>query len=174
MKKLTLFLLLAPFVARAQHAAAPLVPIPMQNGRICYQSINFLQGFPKDSVNARAARWIASQFPETPNPLHPSTDGHLHGTGIFKVITSADGHYYWLQFAIDIAATDGGYSAQFSDYYEKPIEPGITNDWSKISYRWWDYRQGKPWSVEDQPLFVGLHQQSQELLASLQQAVTGH
>ena len=63
--------------------------------------------------------------------------------------------------------TDTGYTYRAYNYYEKPIEKGITNEYSKIEYRWWDYRQGHPWSVEDKRLFTGLNNNSLTLLASL-------
>ncbi len=172
MKQLTLLLLLAPFVVRAQQAAPP-VPIPMKNNLVWYEKTDTVTGISQDSIMARAQRWMQASFNDAHEPLKINTGGHLQGTGIFRVATSDDGHYYWLKFVADITATGQVYTALFYQYYEKPVEPGITNDWSKIGYRWWDYRQGKPWSAEDKTLFRGLHMQSLALLESLHAAVAG-
>ncbi len=87
----------------------------------------------------------------------------LTGTGQFKVATRS-GHYYWLRFDWTAFVSDGQYSLRLTHYYEKPIEPGITNDYSKIEYRWWDFRQGHPWSAEDSSLFAGLNAMTLNLL----------
>jgi hypothetical protein len=50
--------------------------------------------------------------------------------------------------------------------------PGVTNDYSKIEYRWWDFRKGKPWNPEDEALFKGLDQHSLLLMASLEKEMT--
>jgi type 1 glutamine amidotransferase len=93
-----------------------------------------------------------------------STPGDsLAGTGQFKVATKS-GHYYWLRFDWTASVNDGQYSLCLTHYYEKPIEPGISNDYSKIEYRWWDFRQGHPWSAEDSSLFAGLNAASLNLM----------
>ncbi|PUZ27565.1 hypothetical protein GA0116948_103150 [Chitinophaga costaii] len=174
MKKLTLLLLvLAPLLVRAQKEAPP-VPIPMKNNLVWYEKNDTVPGLSADSIAARAARWLHDSFPEANETLKISSSEYLQGTGSFRVTTSDDGHYYWLKFIIDIVVTPNKYTAQFYQYYEKPVEPGITNDWSKIGYRWWDYCQGKPWSVEDKTLFRGLHTQSLALLESLHHAVADY
>lgn len=89
-------------------------------------------------------------------------------TGQFKIITSDSGHFYWLRFNWRAMTSPGGkYTVHLSNYYEKPIGPGITNDWSKIEYRWWDFRQGHPWSKEDNKLFDGLDNASLKFMDSL-------
>lgn len=82
--------------------------------------------------------------------------GNPEGTGNFKVMTGNGGNYYWIRFHYTLRFTDSGYAYKTTDYYEKPIEKGITNDYSKIEYRWWDFRQGHPWSSEDEALFRGI------------------
>jgi hypothetical protein len=93
--------------------------------------------------------------------------GNSSGKGIVKVITNeSTGHYYWLKPEITILLTDSGYIFEAYNYYEKPVIPGATNDYSKIEYRWWDFRKGKPWNPEDEALFKGLEQHTLLLMAS--------
>jgi hypothetical protein len=98
--------------------------------------------------------------------------GKIVGHGIFKIMVSESGNYYWIKPIVSITVTDGHYLFQSYDYYEKPIEKGISNEYSKIEYRWRDYRKGKPWSKEDEPLFKGLHENSQLMMASLLQSMS--
>ncbi len=51
--------------------------------------------------------------------------------------------------------------------------PGVTNDYSKIEYRWRDFRKGKPWNPEDEALFKGLDQQTLLLMTSLEKNISG-
>ncbi|MET2957039.1 hypothetical protein ABXV17_26765, partial [Vibrio harveyi] len=53
-------------------------------------------------------------------------------------------------------ATDSGYLLTMNHYYERPAEKGISNEFSKVEYRWWDYRNGHPWSPADGRIFAGL------------------
>ncbi len=48
-----------------------------------------------------------------------------------------------------------------------PLKKEPTNDYSKIEYRWWDFRQGKPWSTGDRALFTGLHSATRALMDSV-------
>ena len=170
MKKITLFfLLLWPFVVRAQQKEAPPVPIPMKNGIVCYEQTYTADSISKDTLYARALQWYKRSFPAAKEDLKlaDAHTGEINGSGIFKVVTSDGGNYYWLKFAVNIVVKDGQYTFKAFQYYEKPIEKGITNDYSKIEYRWWDYRQGKPWSVEDKPLFKGLNENTLALMKQL-------
>jgi hypothetical protein len=73
-----------------------------------------------------------------------------------------------IKFNFAITITDSNYSFRAYNYYERPIEKGVTNEYSKIEYRWWDFRQGKPWSSEDLALFKGLNARTLSLMASLE------
>jgi uncharacterized protein len=94
----------------------------------------------------------------------------MAGTDSFKVMTGNGANYFRIRFHYLIRATDSGYTYQTTDYYEKPIEKGITNDYSKIEYRWWDFRQGHPWSSEDEPLFRGIVAGTNSFIKSLDSA----
>lgn len=116
------------------------------------------EDFQKTERYQRALQWFVQSFPGSKASIQVADKkaGRIEGTGFSKVITSSSGNYYWVKFNISINMTDSNYSFRAYNYYEKPIEKGITNDYSKIEYRWWDFRQGKPWSSEDQALFKGM------------------
>ena len=91
--------------------------------------------------------------------------GDIEGTGIFKVPVSESGNYFWVQMQVKITVQENGYLFQAFDYYEKPVEKGVSNEYSKIEYRWRDFR--KPWSSEDQKLFEGIHSNTLAIMNSL-------
>jgi hypothetical protein len=143
--------MLMPLANYAQQDTAK-IPIPMKQGKIFYQET----------------------FPDEPTAFYTADKnaGLIKGVGMFKVITSQTGNYYWLKFDVNIIVADNGCTITTANYFEKPIEKGISNEYSKISYRWWDFRRGHPWSVEDRPLFTGLHQQTLQLITSFKQSIT--
>lgn len=151
------------------------IPIPMKNGIIFYEQVYPVTGaINKEELYKRAARWFTQSFPDSKETIkEDKANWKISGKGIFRIITKeSEGHYYWLKPDITISVTDSGYSFQSYNYYEKPIMPGVTNDYSKIEYRWWDFRKGKPWNPEDEALFKGLDQHSLLLMASLETEMT--
>ena len=82
--------------------------------------------------------------------------GVLSGKGTLDIPTNDSGHHYLVNFDWNINVSDGHYSFRSDHYYEKPVGIGTTTEFSKIEYRWWDFRQGHPWHREDQRLFAGL------------------
>ena len=140
----------------------------MKKGKVNYENASKnIAG--KAELFQRARHWFSTVFPDQSEgkAVVDQQAGTINGFGLFKVVTSDSGNYYWLKFNVSIAVTDTGYTYRAYNYYEKPIEKGITNEYSKIEYRWWDYRQGHPWSAEDKRLFTGLNNNSLTLLASL-------
>jgi len=144
-------------------------PIPMKHGLVNYEENYTLPaGTPKAELIRRLRQQLMARHLTVKNGVNSATDNStpgdsLTGTGQFKVATKS-GHYYWLRFDWTASVSDGQYSLCLTHYYEKPIEPGITNDYSKIEYRWWDFRQGHPWSAEDSSLFAGLNAASLNLM----------
>src|ERR1700676_355516 len=175
MKNLLLFyFLLISLLSNAQSDTSK-IPIPMKNGIVYYEKIyNPGNNLKKDELYSRALLWFTTTFRDSENSIKTSDKdaGRLIATGAFKIITSESGNYYWLKPVIDITVTDGNCIFRAYDYYEKPIEKGITNDYSKIEYRWWDFRKGKPWSSEDLRLFEGLDHNTLSLMASLEKTLT--
>jgi type 1 glutamine amidotransferase len=141
-------------------------PIPMKHGIVSYEEHYTLPGgMPKAELIRKLRQQLIARYLTLKNGVGSAIDS-LTGTGQFKV-TTRSGHYYWLRFDWTASVSDGQYSLRLTHYYEKPIEPGITNDYSKIEYRWWDFRQGHPWSIEDSSLFAGLHAASLNLMNAI-------
>lgn len=127
----------------------------------------------KSQVQQASFRWIKETFPET---IIKITYDHQHnsiytGEARIKIVTGYNADFYWLRFQFKLAATDSTYSLNISDLYEKPIEKGITNDYSKLEYRYWDYSHLKPWTRDDQPVFQGLLTAVNRLESSLKAAI---
>jgi len=150
------------------------VMMQMRNGKIYFDNTYSLDPLlKKGELFDRAENWFKSAFegPEKSINVTDAKKGEVSGTGIFKIVTSSAGHYYWLKFALSIVVHNATYEVKLYDFYEKPIEPGISNEYSKIEYRWWDYRQGRPWSAEDKRLFTGMDKNINEMLASLEEVM---
>lgn len=163
----------APIFTVAQTDTAK-IPIPMKNGLVVYEkSYTVSNNAGKGELLKRAVQWMKTSFPEFgKNIKTDKATGLVTGIGIFKVPVSTGGNYYWLKPSINITVADGSYTFQAYSFYEKPVEKGITNDYSKIEYRWRDFRKGRPWSAEDYALFKGLDENTLSLMASLETAMT--
>lgn len=159
--------------ASAARGMGSLPPIPMKDGIIHYaKQYTLRQNVPAAEI-VRLMRLAADR----PIPGFPGSKltivsadkdaGSLSGTGLFKVITSGSGNHYYVKFDWSVKASDGHYSLNTYHYYEKPIVRGISNDYSKIEYRWWDNRRGHPWSPEDRRLFEGLDSATVSLFNSV-------
>jgi hypothetical protein len=166
-----LLLLFVPLVNYAQMDTAKL-NIPLKKGKISYEeTVTVSSKSTEIAARNKAIQWLVKKFPNNKVALLKKMTGAISGEGIFKVNVNPNGNYFWLKFKINIVVPDGAYILNIYDFYEKPIEKGISNEYSKIGYRWWDYSQGHPWSAEDKPLFVGLDKNSRALLASFKKAM---
>lgn len=146
--------------------------IPMAFGKICYAKTFFIAGQTKNAVYSKALKWLTVAYPAYKgNIVANKATGTIQGIGIFKVPVNTNGNYYLLRPAINILATNDSCTIQAVNFYEKPVEKGITNDYSKIEYRWWDFRNNHPWSQEDYPLFRGLDENARRILTSAQAAI---
>ena len=177
MKKVFIaFLSLFPAIAFAQQDST--LSLPIKNRIVFYEKEYAREDWVKANRYSRAYKWLTKAFPESSEAVVASQDlatGRISAVGIFKVVTGepepASGKkpaFYWVKFAVDIFVTDKGYLFQAHDFYEKPTEKGVTNDYSKVEYRWRDFVKGKPWSPGDRRLFEGLNQRMAELMASLE------
>jgi hypothetical protein len=161
---------LLPFISIAQ-IDNPQISFPMKNGIIYFEkNYNLNGGLQKGELYERALKWLKNTFPISGKSIKVSDkkNGEILGSGIFKIITSGSGNYYWVRFMVNIAVSNGNYSLKVYNFYEKPIESGISNEYSKLEYRWWDFKQGKPWSTEDQMLFKGLDADINTMMTSLE------
>ena len=151
------------------------IPIPMKNEIVFYEQAYPLPGaVKKEALYKKALKWFNESFPGPKEKIVvDKSAGKISGKGVFKIITDEPaGHYYWLKTDIIITITNDGYTFQAYNYYEKPIMPGVTNDYSKIEYRWRDFRKGKPWNPEDEALFKGLDQHTLLLMSSLEKKMS--
>jgi len=175
LKKLIItVLILVPGIVMAQSDTHPLT-MQMRDGKIYFDNTYSLDAkLKKDELFNRALNWFKDAFPYPEKSIDVSDDkkGEISGTGIFKIVTSNSGNYYWIRFRVNIIVHNATYEVKIYEFYEKPIESGISNEYSKIEYRWWDFRQGKPWSAEDETLFTGLDKDISETLASLETAMS--
>jgi len=147
------------------------VMMQMRNSKVYFDNTYALDaGLKKDTLYDRALNWLKLSFPypEKTIDISDSKNGEIDGTGIFRIPTSSSGHYYWMKFTINITVRNATYELKAFDFYEKPVEPGISNEYSKIEYRWRDYRQGKPWSAEDETLFKGFSAAINDMMISLE------
>jgi len=167
----SILLILFAFSGFAQKSE---IAIPMKNGKVYYEeSYQPNSSLKQQVLFSRVLVWFKQDFPNT-EKIKISDDnktGEISGSVIFKIVTSGTGNYYFVRFAINIKVYDGGYTFTADEFYEKPIESGISNAYSKIEYRWWDYRQGKPWSVEDEMLFKGIASGETALMSSLENEI---
>jgi hypothetical protein len=147
------------------------IDIPMKNGKVYYEKTYHLNSnLKQEELFNRTLKWFKQDFQNT-EKIKASANkktGVIAGSGIFKIVTSSTGNYYLMRFVMNIKVDNGGYTFTANNFYEKPIESGISNEYSKIEYRWWDYRQGKPWSAEDETLFKGIASDETALMASLE------
>jgi hypothetical protein len=132
--------------------------IPMKNGKIIYEKEYAKAGLTRDQLYKKALQWCLDSKAQLNEDFVSAKDkgADINGNIVFKVIVSDSGHYYWIKPSFHIAINDTACMLELTDFYEKPIEPGISNEYSKLEYRWRDFRKGKPWSSEDQRLFVGI------------------
>jgi len=175
LKKLVIAaLILLPGMVMAQSDTQPLT-MRMRDGKIYFDNTYSLDAkLKKEELFSRASNWFKDAFPYPDKSVDVSDDkkGEISGAGIFKIVTSSSGNYYWIRFKVNIVVHNATYELKLYDIYEKPIESGISNEYSKIEYRWWDFRQGKPWSAEDKTLFNGLDKNINETMASLETAMS--
>ncbi|MES2274857.1 MAG: DUF4468 domain-containing protein [Bacteroidota bacterium] len=173
LKGLILLFLLVPIMAHAQKDTSK-IPIPVKNRLVNYvQACTYSSPQNQTVVFNRAVKWVSGNLKGSEQGIKTkdAASGKITATGMFKIITSDSGNYYWLRFNVLITVSDGACVLSLLNYYEKPIEKGISNEYSKIEYRWGDFRRGKPWSAEDEKLFEGLNSNSQALMESFKKAM---
>lgn len=157
---LLIIFLCLPFLGLAQVDTTQ-IPIPLKNRIVLYEStFNFGHDIAKADVYRKIEKWFVDTSVDLKKKLLSSdkAKGEILGLAIFKIVTNENGNHFWIRTALKISVADSGYSFQSYNYFEKPMVKGVTNDYSKIEYRWRDYRNGKPWTPDDKNLFLGLNQ----------------
>lgn len=140
----------------------------MQNGIISYYRSFEAKSNSLDANMRSFHKWISSLGSEYQVTFSQKDEARkaFAGNVLFRVDIPKTGNYFWLKARILINADYDSTKILVRDFYEKPIEKGVTNDYSKIEYRWWDFRNAKPWSSEDETLFKGLDEETRKLLDS--------
>lgn len=130
--------------------------LPLSDHRVGYDR-NYTLGapvVPQSELFLRLKRALSSPH-FTITSADPAT-GILTGKGFLDLPTNDSGHHYQINYDFNVNVTDGHYTFRTDHYYEKPINIGTTSEFTKIEYRWWDFRQGHPWHRDDKRLFLGL------------------
>jgi hypothetical protein len=175
MKRLSIIVMILNALFSEAQQDSTTIPIPMKNGLIFYEknySLDFRSR--KEQQSVKALQWFGKTFRENQNALGMADikSGKIAGTGMFKVPVGLAGNYYMIRMKIVISVSDSGYLFQAFNYYEKPVEKGVSNEYSKIEYRWRDFRKGRPWSTEDQQLFEGMQEKSLSIMSSLEMVMS--
>jgi len=130
----------------------PLPPITTKNGMVDYEQPYDLPGAPTVGAGFERVKKAIEHagLLMTVTKLERDTIG---GTTLFKVMTGEPVKWFWMRFDWTATVMARQYIFHALHYYEKPVGPGVSNEFSKIEYRWGDYRAGHPWSAADRPLF---------------------
>jgi type 1 glutamine amidotransferase len=130
--------------------------LPLSDSRVSYDRNYTVStpAVPQTELFLRLKRAL-SQPPFTTTTADPAT-GVLIGKGLLDIATNDSGHHYLIGYDFCITVKDGHYSFRTDNYYESPVNIGTSPEFTKIEYRWWDFRQGHPWHREDQHLFTRL------------------
>jgi type 1 glutamine amidotransferase len=165
--------------------ATPSPPISTKNGKVYYQKTYIYDpSISHQEAYRRALQWFTQTFDGAGKTLAVADPeaGIIGGTAHFDLatgpaagpgaiagprgFTGAQSGHYQLKCNLEIRVTDTGYVFITSHYMERATDKGITGDFSKIEYCWWDYHGGNPWSAADRPLFEGLHAHTLALMNS--------
>ena len=153
-KLLFLYLMLMPFISIAQGNTSPIL-LQMRNGKVYFDNVYALSPtFKKADLYNKVQNWFKGD--EKTVTTTNEKKGEVIGTYTTRVNIANTGNYYFVRVVVDVIVYDATYEIKVYDVYEKPIEKGISNEYSKIEYRWWDFRRGHPWSGDDEPLFKGI------------------
>ncbi|HXB93346.1 MAG TPA: ThuA domain-containing protein, partial [Puia sp.] len=129
---------------------------------------------------AKAVQWLTRTFPALKDSVRrDEATGAIRAKGIFKVDLGAaanqnaaggpgaPAHLFSIRFDIALTIEEKGYSFRAYNFYENSNEKGFSHEFSKIEYRWWDFRLNHPWYPGDRALFNGLDSTTRSLLRSL-------
>ncbi len=172
MKIIWCILILIPLVGFSQPDS---VSLPFKGRIVFYEAAYPLNHGTKSSNFSRAKEWLQKTFPEPNNKLAVAdkASGRLVGQAVFRVVTDDTPDpgqteaYYWVRCSLAVTVSDSRIMIEAYDFYEKPMYKGVTNDYSKIEYRWRDFTKGKPWKPGDRKLFAGLDHNARQTMEDL-------
>ncbi|MXV16443.1 hypothetical protein [Hufsiella ginkgonis] len=171
MKKLIFFLPL--FMAIHSFAQKDsIIRMPIKKGIVFYER-SFPVNGTRDDAYKKALSWFKASFKGKDQGLQHAgkLSGRISGSTIFKLTTSESGNYFWVKPEIAILVRNDSCIFQAYNFYVNPIMPGVTHEYSEIEYRWWDYKNGKPWKRDDQLLFKGIDDYMNQLISGLHQEI---
>jgi type 1 glutamine amidotransferase len=174
-------------------AASPsnyIPPVSTRNGKVYYQrTFAYPSSISRQEAYRRALQWFNQTACGADKSVYVKDPeaGIIGGTALFDVatgpeagpvaiagpggFTGAPSNHYQVRCDLGIRVTDSGYVFTASHYADKAIDQGITHDFTRIEYRWWDYHAGNPWSAADQPLFEAVHTHTLTLLNSFKEDI---
>ncbi len=138
----------------------PLPPITMKGGMVDYSGSFDLPGSPTVGEGFERIKKVIGKAERVERDT-------IGGSTEFKVMTGKPIPYFWMRFDWTVTVMAGRYVFHAQHYYEKPVGPGVSNEYSKIEYRWGDYRAGHPWSTADRPLFRAIDSVSRGIMEKL-------
>jgi hypothetical protein len=131
--------------------------IPMPDNRVGWQQQYILPLGPQQAELYQRLHQALSSDSFTITAADPET-GTILGTGHIGLITGGSIQKTLLRYNWVVRVHDGRYTFTATHFYERRGSPGPPNEYSKIEYRWWDFRLGHPWGPGDSTLFTGLEQ----------------
>lgn len=170
-------------------------PVSTRNGKVYYQkTYSYDPSLSKEEAYRRAMQWFEQTFRDADKTLEMTDPeaGIIGGIARFDILTggkSPDGrpiplaipgpegftgapsNLYQVQCRLEIRVTDTGYVLIASHFADQALDKGISNYFTKVEYRWWDYHGGNPWSAADLPLFEGLHAHILALMDSFKEDI---
>ena len=143
-----------------------LPPITMKKGKVEYEQSCDLPGSPSVGEGFSMVKAVIDRA-GLPLTVTLSERDTIGGTAMVKVMAGEAGKYFQLKFDWSAGVEDGKYVIRTCHYMEKPVGLGVTSEFSKIEYRWGDYRAGHPWSGADRLLFRGVDSVSRGIMEHL-------
>ena len=147
----------------------PLPPITMKGGMVDYSGSYDLPGSPIVGEGFARVQGVIGRLAggTVIGKADRAERDTIGGTAMVKVMTGKPIPYFLVKFDWTVAIREGRYIFHASHYYEKPVGPGVSNEFSKIEYRWGDYRAGHPWSTADKPLFRAIDSVTRGIMEKL-------
>ena len=148
------------------------VSLAMKNGRIDYEdNFEFYSDFNKPENNIKLKQRLSPFFKNRLNHFVHKQDS-LSIEYVTKINTKTSSNYFFIRCNLNIIYNAGKEGLiEAIDFYEKPVKKGISNQYSKLEYRWWDFRQNKPWTTEDEDMFNELNNRIRSLIDSIKTTI---
>jgi len=154
-----------------------LPPITMKNGVIDYEQGYDLPGAPAVGEGYRRVKAVIDHsINRTKLPLRVTMADRdsIGGIGKLTVAGTRWSGRFLVKFDWTVSVTAGQYRMHTRHYFEEPLGPGVSHAWSKMEYRWGDYRAGHPWSSGDKLFFHAVDSATRAIMATLSSNLGAH